>query len=150
MFFTSGYYFTFLISIFFAYWLIADRYQWRVAFLIIASYFFYAHAGPIPLLLLLVISTIDFTTTRLMIKYENRRRKLLLCTSLFVDIGSLLLFKYSNFFIEAVTSGLLTVGLTVPNVHFSILAPIGISFFIFQSVSYVIDVYRKDAEPALN
>src|SRR5438093_11237452 len=100
MLFTSGYYFTFLISIFFAYWLIADRYQWRVAFLIIASYFFYAHAGPIPLLLLLVISTIDFTTMELMIKYENRRRKLLLCTSLFVDIGSLLLFKYSNFLLR--------------------------------------------------
>jgi alginate O-acetyltransferase complex protein AlgI len=146
---TSGIYFAFLIIVFFAYWLIADRPKWRIAFLAAVSYFFYSHSGLLPLLILFSISTIDYMTARLMARSENKRsRKALLAVSLVVDVGALCLFKYANFFMEssAAATSLLGFEITVP--HLNILVPIGISFFIFQSIGYAVDVYRNDTQPA--
>jgi alginate O-acetyltransferase complex protein AlgI len=146
---SSGIYFAFLITVFFAYWIISDRREWRIAFLAAVSTIFYSQTGLMPLLLLFAISTIDYTTTRLMARSEDRsRRRLLLSLTLSVDIGALCLFKYANFFLDSVAGGLSFFGVNIPAVHLNILAPIGISFFIFQSTACAIDVYRKDTEPA--
>jgi D-alanyl-lipoteichoic acid acyltransferase DltB (MBOAT superfamily) len=67
---------------------------------------------------------------------------------LVIDIGALCVFKYANFFIESTTRGLSLLGLKLSAAHLNLILPLGISFFIFQSVAYVIDVYRKDTEPA--
>ena len=149
MLFTSGTYYVFLIAAFFVYWAFATRGRLRVVSLVIASCLFYALAGGWALLLLIAISAIDFTTTRLMARSDDRtsRRRLLLL-SLTVDIGALSVFKYAGFFIQSISGGLSRVGLAIPDTHLNIVAPIGISFFIFQSLAYVIDVYRKDTEPA--
>ena len=148
---TSSKFFVFLIAVFFIYWSIANKANWRIGFLLIASYLYYAQAGLWPLLLLFSVSTIDFNTTGAMKRFESKRaRKALLLVSLFIDIGVLCVFKYANFFIESAGSGLSFFGLHVQVRHLNLLAPIGISFFIFQSVAYVVDVYRKDTEPAQN
>ena len=147
--FTQGTYFVFLIAVFFAYWLIAGRLRWRVVFLIAASCFFYLQSGVRPLLLLLSVAVIDFTTTHLMSRYENQtRRRWLLSLSLMVDIGALCVFKYADFFIESTARGLSLLGMTISVPQLNLIAPLGISFFIFQSVAYVVDVYRRDTEPA--
>src|SRR5689334_16160724 len=142
---TSGTFFIFLILVFFAYWLIAGRVQWRIPLLAAASYFFYAQSGITPVLLLLAISTIDFLTTRAMAKVEQQRsRRLLLLLSLTIDIGTLCLFKYADFFLTTAANGLALAGAKVHFTPIQLIVPMGISFFIFQSIAYVIDVYRKD------
>ncbi len=149
MLFTSGTYYVFLIAVFFVYWLVAWRIRLRLVFLVAVSCFFYAAAGGSALLLLIAISAIDFTTTRLMSRSDDRRtRRRLLCISLTVDIGALCVFKYPAFLIQSATGTLSLLRITIPDSRLNIVAPIGISFFIFQSLAYVIDVYRKDAEPA--
>src|SRR5260370_20411610 len=124
---TSAPYFAFLILVFFGYWLLADKRDWRIAFLAIVSYFFYSHAGLAAVLLLFAVSTIDFTTTRLMSRRE-RHRKLLLWISLAVDIGALCVFKYANFFLDSACRLLSSAGLKSSALHLNILAPVGISF----------------------
>lgn len=149
MLFTSGTYYAFLIAIFFLYWAVAARARLRVGVLIAASCFFYAVTGRRGLFLLFTISAIDFTTARLMSNYSDRsRRRQLLALSLAIDVGALCVFKYANFFIESAAGAGSIFGARIPETHLNIVAPIGISFFIFQSLAYVIDVYRKDSEPA--
>ncbi len=149
MLFTNGTYYVFLIAVFFAYWAIAKRVRLRIVFLLFVSCLFYLAIGGRPLLLLLAISAIDFTTTRLMNRYDDRtsRRRFLLA-SLTIDISVLCVFKYANFFIESASTAASPFGFALSSWRPNIVAPIGISFFIFQSLAYVIDVYRKDTEPA--
>jgi alginate O-acetyltransferase complex protein AlgI len=148
MYFTTGTYFVFLMAVFFGYWALAGRPRWRLAFLAAASCFFYSLMGVRGLLLLVAVSLVDFTTTTLMAGAEAHRRRKLLFISLAVDIGTLCAFKYAGFFIETSAGALSILGVTLPFPAFEIVAPAGISFFIFQSTAYVIDVYRKDTEPA--
>ncbi len=149
MLFTQGNYFVFLLLVFFAYWLIAGRVRWRVALLVGASLFFYAQAGVKPLLLLAALTALDYTTTSLMQRSASqRRRKLLLSLSLCADLGALCVFKYADFFLASAAQGLSFCGYQLHLPHLNLLAPLGISFFIFQSVAYVVDVYRRDVEPA--
>ncbi|HSE97580.1 MAG TPA: MBOAT family O-acyltransferase, partial [Blastocatellia bacterium] len=149
MLFTGGTYFVFLIAVFFAYWLIADRAAWRVLLLVAASCFFYWQATRWALLLLLSISIIDFTITRVMARSEYlRQRKVLLCLSLVVKVSALSVFKYADFLLESWAGAMSLLGIEAPAFQLGWLAPIGISFFIFQSIAYVVDVYRGDAEPA--
>lgn len=129
--FTSTTYFIFLIAVFFAFWLTKPK--WRVGLLLLASVIFYASAGIKPLILLAAIAMSDFWIARLIHLCERPRvRKWLLFTSLFIDVGTLCFFKYAVFF------------------ELNVIVPLGLSFFIFQSIAYVVDVYRKTTEPAQN
>lgn len=149
MLFTNGTYYIFLIAVFFGYWTIAKRVRARVAFLLVVNCLFYLVAGGPALLLLAAISAIDFAVTRLMARHDDRTaRRLLLLISLVTDAGVLCVFKYANFFIDTASTTASTFGIAFSSTHLNMVAPIGISFFIFQSLAYVIDVYRKDAEPA--
>src|SRR2546425_2075164 len=145
---TNGLYYVFLIVVFFAYRAIAERILVRIVLLVAASCLFYTVTGGRGLLLLVAISVVDFTTTRLMVRFEDHRtRKRLLSVSVAIDIGALCFFKYANFLVESAASGISLLGINISNAHLKLVAPIGISFFVFQSLAYVIDVYRKDAAP---
>jgi len=128
------------------YFLCPQRYRW--AFLLAASYVFYA-AWRLEYVLLLLLSTVvDYFAARKMgtIVDKAARRKYLFL-SLAVNLGLLFTFKYFNFFNESL-SGLLRVF----NVDYqlpllNVLLPVGISFYTFQSLSYVIDVYRGTVKP---
>jgi D-alanyl-lipoteichoic acid acyltransferase DltB (MBOAT superfamily) len=149
MLFTNGTYYIFLIAVFFGYWTIANRVRARVVFLLVVNCLFYLVAGGPALLLLGAISAIDFAVTRSIARHDDRtaRRRLLLI-SLVTDVGVLCVFKYANFLIDTASTTASTLGIAFSSTHLNMVAPIGISFFIFQSLACVIDVYRKDAEPA--
>jgi alginate O-acetyltransferase complex protein AlgI len=149
MHFTSGTYYAFLIAIFFIYWPAARRIPVRIVVLVSASLVFYSIAGGRYVFLLIAISAIDFNTARLMTRLKDRTiRRRLLFVSLALDIGVLCVFKYANFFFDSLSDALALYGSSIRLPRLAIVAPIGISFFIFQSLAYVVDVYRADTEVA--
>jgi D-alanyl-lipoteichoic acid acyltransferase DltB (MBOAT superfamily) len=145
---TSGKYMIFLAAVFFAYWLLATRRRVPVLFILAASYYFYALANWKFLALVFLISTVDFLTARAIGRSEHaRRRKLFLSVSISTDIGALLTFKYFNFFSSSLTELFNKFGWEASPVLLKVIWPLGLSFFTFRSLSYVIDVYRKQMEP---
>jgi len=117
-------------------------------FLLIASYVFYA-AWKVPFLLLLWISTLTdwFIAARIHAARGRRKRKMLLVTSLLINLGLLGFFKYSNFFLQSLGSlaHLITPKFSPPLLD--VVLPVGISFYTFQTLSYTIDIYRGQARP---
>ncbi len=110
--------------------------------LLIASLFFYAW-GEKDLVLLLIISSLINYTFGILINKDGNRKSLILGIGITINLIFLAYFKYFNFFVDTIDSAVPHgLEIVVGNVHL----PIGISFFTFQSISYLIDVYRKDAE----
>lgn len=112
-----------------------------------ASILFYAWGAPKFVFVILASTIIDFYIVRALFRSElERKRRLLLFASIFINLGLLVYFKYSNFFIENVNSLLSTFG--IQNIAWtSVLLPIGISFYTFQTLTYSIDIYRKIHSP---
>lgn len=152
MLFTNGNYFIFLGIVFFAYWLTASQRRLPVWLLLVASYYFYALWNPKLLLLVLLISTVDYLTALALGSAKSLpRRKLLLALSIFTDIGALFTFKYFNFFSSSLSELLGRFGWhSSPFVFSGLVLPLGISFITFRSLSYVIDVYRGNFTPTRN
>jgi D-alanyl-lipoteichoic acid acyltransferase DltB (MBOAT superfamily) len=126
--------------------LLPARFRW--IFLLLASYAFYMAWKPEYGLLLALITLIDFTAGQVIGKSENARvRTSTLILSLGANLGILFYFKYFNFFFASIGSALGAMGSTASIPVLDIILPIGISFHIFQSISYTIDVYRKTTEP---
>jgi alginate O-acetyltransferase complex protein AlgI len=129
--FNSLAFFVFFPIVVAAYFITPLRARWIV--LLLASWFFYAWWRPEYIVLLLVSTTVDYTVGRLLGREERpSRRKLYLGASLAVNLGMLFFFKYLGFF----SGG-----------RFSIVLPVGISFYTFQTIGYGLDVYRKKYEP---
>ena len=117
-------------------------------FLLISSYVFYM-SWSIPCgALILFTSLVDYGIGRQLGRIEqNYRRRALLVLSLVLNLGLLGFFKYTNFLLENVSWGLSALEVHVSPAHYDILLPVGISFFTFQSMSYTIDVYRRQLQP---
>lgn len=115
-------------------------YRFKNTFLFLSSILFYAWGEKLYFLLLLGSTLIDFFAGRLIYKGN---KKLGLLFSLFSNIGILVFFKYSNFFIENWNQLYIEIGLNwkIPTLK-NLELPLGISFFTFQTLSYTIDVYR--------
>lgn len=119
----------------------------------LASAVFYAFAGHVWFLVPMAVTTVlDFVVARAMAKTEDgRRRRALLLTSLVCNLSLLAYFKYSGLMVDTVNDAArLFGGGTLVSRAFHVILPAGISFYTFQTLSYVIDVYRKDAEPEPN
>lgn len=142
--------------IFGLYWLIpAQRNQWRKLFLIIVSYLLYMNWKPTFTLVLLGVTLVTYwgghilqdQGERCKLQDGSRRKRLAWCFAL-LALLPLLVFKYYNFINDSVTAGLVFVGLqfSLPGLNWAI--PVGISFFSFQAVGYMLDVYhgRVNAE----
>lgn len=116
--------------------------------LLIASYFFYScwdwrFSG-----LLITSTVVDFfCSIELEKSSSERKRKLLLFTSLSVNLGVLFFFKYCNFFIDSLTQTLEFFGVQANSYSLKVILPVGISFYTFQTLSYTIDVYLKRIKP---
>ena len=145
--FNSGAFLIFLPVVVLVHWLLPKK--WRNLWLLLASYFFYMYWNPLLILLLLTSTAVDYCVSLGMKKYDDRpkTRKLLLLISVFVNLGLLFFFKYWDFFAGEANrlAALLSIPYTVPK--FSLILPVGISFYTFQTMSYTIDVYRKEVEP---
>jgi len=120
----------------------------RNAALLFFSYLFYLY-GAAGFLLILILSTLaDYTLGRL-IERKAKWKRLWLSFSLLLNLGLLVYFKYANFFVAEINSFLL--GLKVFPIEWNeVILPIGISFFTFQKLSYIIDVYRKKSRALEN
>ena len=115
-------------------------------YLLIASYYFYAYWDWRFCGLLLFSTTLDYWIARaLQNSNHNRTRALLLAASLSCNLGVLATFKYCNFFIDNLQYMLNPLGMNLR--HLQIILPVGISFYTFQTMSYVIDNYRRKLEP---
>lgn len=117
--------------------------------LLVASYLFYAAWNP-PFVILLWISTVvDWHIARwIFAETSQNRRRLLLLGSLATNLGILGYFKYGTFLLEnwQAFMGMFGIDYTVPG--WSIILPVGISFYTFQTMAYSLDIYFKRAEPA--
>lgn len=117
---------------------ICNNIKARNIILIIASVFFYAFGEPKAVILMLLSIVINYGLALLMDKYNNRKR-LFLALSVIINLALLVYYKYTGFIIESIDN-VFSFNIDVPVIHL----PIGISFFTFQAMSYVIDVYRGD------
>jgi alginate O-acetyltransferase complex protein AlgI len=149
----------FLIFIFITvliYYKLPHKFRWIL--LLAASYIFYLGFNP-EYAVFLAASTLITYFSGLLI-YQTRwvpepakaksRKKLWAALSILVSIGILTVFKYLNF-LGGAFAGLLTLsGISTAAPNFDLLLPVGLSYYIFQSLSYTIDVYRGDVEPEFN
>ncbi|WP_411768148.1 MBOAT family O-acyltransferase [Winogradskyella sp. A3E31] len=117
--------------------------------LLLASYVFYGMWNP-PLVILLWISTIvDWTAGKRLATEDNqRKRKLWLMLSMFVNLGFLAFFKYGDFLLENFVLLLNSIGIEFQALPMDIILPMGISFYTFQTMSYTIDMYKRKIKPA--
>ena len=111
---------------------------------VVASLVFYAYGEPIYVILLVASSAGNYILARLTGECP-KIRKLTMTLAVVINLGLLVIFKYSGFLVETFNS-VTGAGIPVPQVRM----PIGISFFTFQALSYVIDVYRGDASVQKN
>lgn len=118
--------------------------------LLAASIFFYAWGAPRFIFAILATTTVDFYFVKLLHNATTeKKRKLFLVLSLFLNVGMLFYFKYCNFFVENFNAILATFG--AKEISWTkVILPIGISFYTFESLTYVIDVYRRVHKPLDN
>jgi alginate O-acetyltransferase complex protein AlgI len=138
--------FAFLPAVILIYYTVPDQSskRGRNLILLIFSYIYYLYGAADFLPILIASSLADYGLARL-IASDQRRKRLWLIASLVLNLGLLAYFKYANFFIQEID--LLRARMGLPVVAWiEVMLPIGISFFTFQKLSYVIDVYRGDAE----
>lgn len=110
--------------------------------LVAASLLFYAYGEPVYVLLMIASTVINYTVARFL---TGRHKRVVLILGIVANIGLLVYFKYAGFFVETFDQ-LFWKSVPVPQIAL----PVGISFFTFQALSYLIDVYRGDAEVQRN
>ncbi|PKA16206.1 MBOAT family O-acyltransferase [Leptospira haakeii] len=116
-------------------------------FLLAGSYFFYMSWNPKFGLLLFGTTILDYWIGRTMDQKEGRSRAILLSISLILNLGVLAFFKYFIFFMESGNALFSAFGLNLSFPVWRIVLPVGISFYTFQSLSYTIDVFRREILP---
>ncbi|MGZ4061449.1 MAG: MBOAT family O-acyltransferase [Bacteroidia bacterium] len=120
------------------------------AFLLFASILFYMWGAPKFIFAILATTTLDFYLVKLLYNSNTEKtRKLFLVLSLCLNVGMLFYFKYCNFFID--NANAILSHFTPKQIHWTkIILPIGISFYTFESLTYVVDVYRRIHKPLNN
>ena len=139
----------FLPIIFILYWFVANKnLKIQNILIVAASYIFYGWWDSRFLSLIIFSTLVDYLIGVGLSKQKNQtKRKILLWTSISINIGFLGFFKYCNFFIDNFTSAFSFFGSEI-NVHsLNIILPVGIRFYTFQTLSYTIDVYKRKFEP---
>ncbi len=127
------------------------RHRGQNIMLLLASYFFYACWDWRFLGLLILSTSTDWTLANLISRQPSRQiAKMYVATSVAINLVFLGFFKYFNFFVDSLSALLGVFGVTGLEVHLQVILPVGISFYTFQSISYIVDVYRGDVEPAKN
>jgi D-alanyl-lipoteichoic acid acyltransferase DltB (MBOAT superfamily) len=129
-------------------WLLVRLRLMRLLFLLAASYFFYGNFAWYYLPLILASSSVDYALgNRIAACATPRRRKQWLIVTVIVNLGMLGFFKYWDFGLDTVALAAQSFGWAPSLPYLRLVLPIGISFFTFESMSYVIDVYRGTTKP---
>ena len=128
--------------------LMSRQWAWK-PFILAASYVFYSAANPKFCILLGGLTLANQACAKLIHRSEDAlRRKQLVIAAIVIDLGTLGIFKYYGFFSEEINNLLEKGGLGLPVPLAAIALPVGISFIVFQAISYSVDVYRRQIEPA--
>jgi D-alanyl-lipoteichoic acid acyltransferase DltB (MBOAT superfamily) len=156
MLFSSGMFFFLFIGFLIIYKSLRKHLLIRIIYVTAFSFFFYYKSSGVWFLLLIATATSDFLIgRRLSLTTSVAVRKWLVTLSLCVNLGALAYFKYFNFLMDMGArliheAGVLSGNATLQQVTYApedIFLPVGISFFTFQSLSYIIDIYRRQLEP---
>ncbi|MDE6134735.1 MAG: hypothetical protein K2F79_04090 [Muribaculaceae bacterium] len=144
MLFSSGIFWA-LFLVFMPLYSLLRRRVWQMTLFVTAfSFFFYYKSSGVFVLLLAATSLLDWTLSRLMVRPGASLfwRRMCVAVSLMVSLGILAYFKYANFFLWNINA--------MVNSNFQpldLVLPVGISFYTFQSVSYIVDVYKGRVQP---
>ena len=132
-----------MVPLFYA---IPFRFRWLL--LLLASYFFYMYWEPVYILLILTSTVADYFIGKKIGRLNNRSIKLrFVVVSLFINLSILFTFKYYNFFISSIAQVFDWIGLTYKPTFTNLILPIGISFYTFQTISYIVDIYNDRIKP---
>ncbi|MCR5272507.1 MAG: MBOAT family protein [Lachnospiraceae bacterium] len=131
----------FLPIVFAIYWLLPHKYRWILLF--VSSYYFYMSWNAKYVFLIFGTTLISYVAARLLEGQDDKKKKnIILAVTAVVCLGVLFFFKYFNFFFESVTQIFKLFSIQLNTVTLNVLLPVGISFYTFQTLSYVIDVYK--------
>jgi len=145
MLFSSTFFLVYFLPVFFTIYFLLPV-SLKNYFIVVASILFYAWGAPQFVFILLGTVIFNFVLAHLIVRTESRKKRLLLIFSVIVNVCLLLFFKYANFFVDNVN--VLLQALHIDAVGFMKIAlPIGISFFTFHQLSFIIDVYRGVKPP---
>lgn len=128
--------------IFIFYWFLNKKLKIQNILLLVASYYFYACWDWRFLFLLMFSTLLDFYTG-IKMETDDKMKKMWFWISIIINLGFLGVFKYYNFFISSFAEALSNVGLKVHYSTLNIILPVGISFYTFHGLSYVIDIYKS-------
>lgn len=139
----------FLPIVFILYWGMPHKYRYLV--LLAASYYFYMSWNPKYVLLILITTAVSYVCAITMEGTDSRKKKRgCLAAALLVSLGILFFFKYFNFLSGSVAALLESISIPMHPMTVKLMLPVGISFYTFQSLSYVIDVYKGEVKPQRN
>ena len=148
MLFNSFEFLIFFPIVFTAYWLLNKDLKKQNILLLLSSYIFYAWWDWRFLSLIIISSCIDYIAgLKIFTSNTKKQRKRWLLVSLIANLGLLSIFKYYNFFAESFADLTNVFGWKPNDLTLNIILPVGISFYTFQTLSYTIDIYRKQFQP---
>jgi len=148
MIFNSLTYLFFLAFVVTSYWLMPHKF--RIGLIFISSCIFYGFWRPEFLLLMFISASIDYLAALKMTDAQGIIRKRWLWLSLSINLGLLCYFKYLFFIVDNATLALNYLGYNFEAPALNIILPLAISFYTFETISYIVDVYNKQIEPEKN
>lgn len=147
--FNSYVFWAFYLLVFIGYWLVRHKHQNTL--LLVASYVFYGAWDWRFLFLIFTSTAIDYFLALKIDEETNlRNKKIFLGLSIFANLSLLGFFKYYNFFTTELNTLFINLGIPSMLPSLDIILPVGISFYTFQTMSYSIDVYKKEVKPTRN
>lgn len=145
MLFSSTFFLIYFLPVFFSIYFILPQ-AYKNYFIVLASILFYAWGAPEFVFILLSSIVSNFILAHLIVRTEGSKKKTILFFSVIINLSLLLFFKYANFFVDNVNVLFQGVGINSVNIA-KVALPIGISFFTFHQLSFIIDVYRGVKPP---
>lgn len=142
----------FLPIVFILYWFLAGKnLKWQNALLLVSSYFFYACWDWRFMFLLLFSTLLDyFTGLKMQNSTHQKWKKIWFWLSIVINLGFLGVFKYYNFFAESFAESVSNFGWKVSPLLLNVILPVGISFYTFHGLSYIIDIYKNKIKAERN
>ncbi|MEZ4533652.1 MAG: MBOAT family O-acyltransferase [Cyanobacteriota/Melainabacteria group bacterium] len=144
MLFNSIQYLIFLPTVVLLYWILPKGL--RPAILLVASYIFYASWNPYYLILIVSLTVFNWLIGFAIDWGKSKStKKLFLWLAILIDVGALGYFKYSNFFLQIGYDTMNSFGIPHPEIVVEVILPLGISFFTFEFLHYILDIYKGSA-----